>query len=248
MIREYKGFNQSFKYDDDLFKLAEYNDGPILYYRGSSSIIPVPEGYNSLESMFDSSDLEEINLTLWKGVPLKQIKFAFTNCNKLQNVIGLNGLDVSEVTDFDSIFIGCSALKNVDLSGWNTGNSETFAGMFCDCSSLEHVNVANWDTKNCTDVSIMFNGCTNLKCLDVSEWCTSSLQDMHCFAADCINLETASVEDWDISFVENFFSAFANCFKLKKPDLSKWGISEYAISRLYVPYEEDKMTSSMNIF
>ena len=59
-------------------------------------------------------------------------------------------------------FIGCSALKKVNLSNWNTKNVTSMVGMFYNCEALQEIDLSSFDTKNVKDFEWMFNGATAL--------------------------------------------------------------------------------------
>ena len=58
------------------------------------------------------------------------------------------------------MFSGCSSLKELDLSNFNTNNVEYMNHMFSRCSTLEKLNISNFNTKNVTDMNGMFFGCS----------------------------------------------------------------------------------------
>ena len=44
-----------------------------------------------------------------------------------------------------SMFYGCSDIKEIDLSNFNTSNVKNMDFMFYDCSSLTSLNLSNFD-------------------------------------------------------------------------------------------------------
>lgn len=61
-----------------------------------------------------------------------------------------------------SMFYGCSALENIDVSNFNTSNVTNMSYMFYDCRKVKTLDVANWDTGNVKDMSWMFQYCTSV--------------------------------------------------------------------------------------
>ena len=61
------------------------------------------------------------------------------------------------------MFRGCSSLKSIDLSSFNTTNVNDMSGMFSCCSSLKSIDLSLFNTNNVTNMSRMFNGCSSLK-------------------------------------------------------------------------------------
>ena len=60
----------------------------------------------------------------------------------------------------ECMFSGCSSLKQLNLSNFNTNTATDTVGMFSGCSSLEELNLSNFNTKNVTNMECMFSGCT----------------------------------------------------------------------------------------
>jgi len=50
------------------------------------------------------------------------------------------------------MFYGCSALKELNLSNFNTNNVTDMEGMFSWCSSLKELNLFNFNTNNATNI------------------------------------------------------------------------------------------------
>ena len=57
------------------------------------------------------------------------------------------------------MFHGCSSLKELNLSNFNTNNVTNMRFMFDGCSSLKELNLNNFNTNNVTSMFGMFGGC-----------------------------------------------------------------------------------------
>ena len=57
------------------------------------------------------------------------------------------------------MFYGCSSLKELNLSNFNTNNVTDMESMFSRCSSLKELNLSNFNTNNVTVMKSMFFGC-----------------------------------------------------------------------------------------
>ena len=55
---------------------------------------------------------------------------------------------------------GCSELKEINLSNFNTNNVNDMTYMFSGCSSLKELNLSNFNTNNVTNMRSMFDGCS----------------------------------------------------------------------------------------
>ena len=117
------------------------------------------------------SDRDELN---------KQISDTFENCGLLEEIIGLNTWNTSNVNDMYEMFYRCSSLKELDLSSFDTRNVLSAVRMFAQDLSvttrpckLTKIYVGdNWDMSNIPETDIntdyenssreMFARCTSL--------------------------------------------------------------------------------------
>ena len=59
------------------------------------------------------------------------------------------------------MFSGCSSLKELNLSNFNTNNVLDMSCMFEGCSSLKELNLCNFNTNNVAMIGSMFEGCSD---------------------------------------------------------------------------------------
>ena len=59
------------------------------------------------------------------------------------------------------MFDGCSSLKKLNISNFNTNNVTKMGCMFRGCSSLKELNLSNFNTNNVTNMNYMFEGCSD---------------------------------------------------------------------------------------
>ena len=59
------------------------------------------------------------------------------------------------------MFYGCSSLKELNLSNFNTNNVTNMGYMFYGCSALKELNLSNFNTDNVTYMEGMFRGCSD---------------------------------------------------------------------------------------
>ena len=61
--------------------------------------------------------------------------------------------------------------------------------MFYGCKKIEKIELTNFDTKNTNNMKYMFSECYSLKSLsDISQWNVSNVTDMEAMFSDCISL------------------------------------------------------------
>ena len=91
------------------------------------------------------------------------------------------------------MFGGCSSLKSIDLSSFNTNNVTNMICMFCGCSSLKSIDLSSFNTNNVYSMESMFSGCSSLESIDLSSFNTnnSSMYNMfwECFSLKKENLK-----------------------------------------------------------
>ncbi len=115
-------------------------------------------------------------------------------------------------------FLEMSNLETVTgmMEYLNTSEVETMFGMFYGCSALKRLELSNFDTQKVTMMTSMFNGCSSLTTLDLSSFCTASVTDMASMFQNCSDLKTIFVgEDWNVEGVRTTYGMFDGCTSLK---------------------------------
>ena len=59
------------------------------------------------------------------------------------------------------MFFGCSSLKELNLTNFNTDNVTSMWQMFSGCSSLKELNLTNFTTNKVKDMRSMFSECSD---------------------------------------------------------------------------------------
>ena len=152
---------------------------------------------------------------------LTQFGTMFRCCSNLIKVECSNW-DTSKATMMFSMFAECTSLLKADVSNWDTSNVTTMEWMFTNCHRIETIDVSNWNTSNVTTMNSMFNGCYSLKLLDVSNFNTVNVINMQYMFAYCQSLTTLDVSNWDTGNVIDMCHMFANCKSLTSLEVSNW--------------------------
>ena len=92
------------------------------------------------------------------------------------------------------MFRGCSSLKSIDLSSFNTNNINNMSCMFCYCSILESIDLSSFNTTNVKDMRGMFNGCSSLKSIDLSSFDITNVQYMGNMFYKCSSLKKENIK------------------------------------------------------
>ena len=132
----------------------------------------------------------------------------FSGSYKLSS-LDLSSFDTSSVTDMNSMFYGCSSLKNLkfDSSKFNTAKVTNMASMFKNCG-VQSIDLSRFNTSNVTNMADMFSGCA-VTSLDLSHFDTAKVTDMSGMFNSNI-LQALDVSCLDTAKVTNMAKMFAN--------------------------------------
>ena len=144
----------------------------------------------------------------------------FMGCSKLEEIEGVENVDVSKVTSMRNLFHGCSSLKELDLivpakDRWNTSKVSDMSGMFYGCASLTELDLSMLSTASLTNLENTFCGCSGLKELSMVRWNVSAVTNMSGLFRDCTALTDLDLNEWDTSKVTNMSEMFFNCPRLE---------------------------------
>ena len=94
------------------------------------------------------------------------------------------------------MFDGCSSLRTLDLSSFDTQLVTDMNGMFGECSSLLFLDLSNFNTRHVTDMRDMFDGCSALRKLNLSGFDTRFSNSSACYGmfTNCQALKTVVLD------------------------------------------------------
>jgi uncharacterized repeat protein (TIGR02543 family) len=148
----------------------------------------------------------------------------FLFCTELTS-LDVTGFDTSNVTNMAGMFYGCSGLTSLDLSKFDTGNVTNMSAMFMGCSGLISLDVSKFVTSNVTVMSSMFFGCKGLTSLDVSKFVTGNVTDMSGMFSGCSGLASLDVSKFVTSNVTDMSEMFSYCSGLTNLDVTGFNTS-----------------------
>lgn len=121
-----------------------------------------------MNATFSKSGLKRLDLSMFDTGNVVDMSYTFKELNNLDELIVAN-LDVRNVEKFYFTFNNC-ALKDLDLSGWETASAVNMAGMFKGCSNLVNLYIPKFTITNVTDNGFteVFYGCSSITSLDLS--------------------------------------------------------------------------------
>ena len=242
------------KFGNKIYAFIEENNGKYELVISSKSKIYLPsdssnmfEGFSSLASldlsasnsnvdtslveyisaMFNGcSSLTELNISALKNADLKKIDRLFLNCSSLENIVGINDLNVTNVEALDWIFQNCSNLKSLDLSNWNITNKvTTMWGLFDGCSALETLKLGTFDTSNVTNMNYIFQNCSKLTSLDINSWDVSKVVNFNSTFRGMTSLTSLDLSNWETSSATDMFGMFLGDTDLVELKVNKFDTS-----------------------
>ena len=150
-----------------------------------------------MQNLFHGRTLGINNITV---IDFSKIEFpnmitnaTFKGFGGLEQIIGLKKINTTKIKSMEDMFLTCSALKELDLSGFETSNVTNMSSMFSNCGSLKTLDLNNFDTSNVTNMSYMFNWCNSLETLDVSTFNIGKVSNMSHMFSTCSELSEESL-------------------------------------------------------
>ena len=204
----------TFYYDTQKAERGGMSVGPFVY--DDITYEPTTSWYGQCSTIttvvFDASFSDCTSLT--------STAYWFYECSKLTTITGIENLKTDNVTSMVSMFIGCSGLTSLDVSGFKTDNVTNMSEMFYGCSGLTSLDVSGFKTDNVTDMSWMFYYCSGLTSLDLSGFKTDNVTDMNWMFSGCSSLTSLDVSSFKTDNVTDMNYMFGGCSGLTSLDVS----------------------------
>ena len=178
----------------------------------------------------------------------------------LTEIVGLQYLNTSNVTDMGSMFYGCNGLTSLNVSNFDTSKAENMYFMFGGCKNLSAIDLSNFDTGNVTNMSCMFSSCSGLTSLDLSGFNTSNVTNMSGMFGHCTGLVSLDLSNFNTNKVTDMSTMFRFCRSLTILDLHHFDTSNVTnmywmfyysnMSRIYVSdrWSTEKVTNGSEMF
>ena len=145
------------------------------------------------ESAGNSGTLTDItkvvlNESMKNAQPTKTSRW-LQDMHNLQTIEHLNYLNTEHTAYMSRMFNGCSSLKSLDVTGFDTHNVKNMFSMFDGCSSLETLDVSGFNIDNVENMSYMFNDCSSLITIYCdNNWDNGTIPESTDMFAGCISL------------------------------------------------------------
>lgn len=184
------------------------------------------EECDSLVSL-DISTLDTSNVTA--------VNAMFAGCIRLKN-LDTSTLRLPKVTNMAEMFRECESLTSIDISNLGTTKRlNQVEQLFLGCSELEYVNITGLNLDNVTSTFKLFAGCSNLREIKGIEGLNvRHLDDMSLMFSDCVRLENIDTSKWITTGDCMYARMFSKCESLKSVNIQGFDIEDsYQIQKLF---------------
>jgi len=153
--------------------------------------------------------------------------FATRNNNEsmLSEIVDIQYLNTSSVTNMSRMFCYCNRLASLDLSHFDTSNVINMKEMFWFCTNLTSLDLSSFNTNKVTNMAYMFGGCSSLTMLDLGEFNTSSVTKMEGMYERCNKIKSLDLSQFDTRNVTDMSYMFEECSSLTNVDLCNFNTS-----------------------
>ena len=174
----------------------------------------------------------------------KDGSFMFDRMSKLQT-IDLSGFDTSESEDMSRMFAASPELKSLDLSGFNTSKVKNMTYMFYDAGKIETLDLSAFDTSNVTTMYGLFNGMRALKNLNIYSFNTQNVTEMQEMFQYNSSLTSLDLSHFDTRKVTNMRWMFNEMSNVTSLDLSSFDTGK--VTDMYGMFKSAAKLTSLNV-
>jgi surface protein len=129
----------------------------------------VSNATNMYHMFADCFQMTDYDFTGWNTAKVTDVNGMFNSNRALQSV-DLSDFDVQNIVTFAQFFDGCTALEQViGLDQWNTASMQKMGEMFNGCSSLRTLDLSAFDTSKLFQTDRTFYNCSGLTTIYVGD-------------------------------------------------------------------------------
>ena len=165
---------------------------------------------------------------------IEDLSSMFEDCNRLENFSEYKGhkiIDFKDVKYINSMFKGCTRLRELDLKFFGGSAKDKLQSMVCtfsECSNLQQIqNIDLLDTTNVETMASLFNRCLALTNINgIQNFKTENVTDFSEMFCRCENLSIPDIGKWNMEKAQNLSGMFQECKRMIEfPFISKWTIN-----------------------
>ena len=151
----------------------------------------------------------------------------------IEGNLDVTSWDFSQLTDMQKFF--SDGGKNLIADDIDVSNVTNMNSLFQNVSYTTTVSMKNWDVRNVTDMGLLVQGCPKLVKINLTGWLTSSkLKNIRNIFSNCNELtQIKGIENWDVSGVNNMYYAFSDLGEITDINISGWDFSSLDYNNHY---------------
>ena len=175
-----------------------------------------------MSNMFGNCDeLKTVNIDGWNTSNVEKMHYMFAYCPKLTEVVGIEKIKTSKVTDMSGMFRGCESMDWAPLDNFTSEKLISVNDMFSGCSKMEEISLNGIEGLGLKYTSGMFTGC-------------KSMTHLHIKSLTC--------DDENLTYKSNYSGMFTGVPDLQYCDIS-YGlvdkIKDQIPGKVYPQYDEN---------
>ena len=132
--------------------------------------------------------------------------------------------DVNTIPAHTCFFYKCPDITEIDLSEFDTSQSNSMYAMFSGCTSLKSLNLNNIKTPLVKKMDLMFLECFALTSIDLSTFDTRNVENMERMFEECTSLTSLNLSNFEMPKLFNMNRAFYNCHNLEYLNLKEFDV------------------------
>ena len=174
--------------------------------------------------------MEKLIISGWNTSSATNMSQMFGGLIEVKEIVGIDELDVSGVTDMSWMFAQCNSLKKIDLSKWTIKKCKNFSYMFYGCKSLLDVSfVKKWTLNDVENINSMFKECRKIKSADITGLAINKPLSLSGLYENCTRLiDVGDISKINYTNVYSFNSMFKGCRNIEHiGNIEGWKIDHY---------------------
>ena len=161
--------------------IKDYKEYSEIY---SSIEIEMKAVNNKYGKFINISKENEIYYHIYFNNNKKEIKRNYLNEN--ENIEKIKIIIDYQIESFEELFMNCECIEYINFKKFSRNNIiNNMGSMFSGCSSLKELYLSNFNTNNVIDMSYIFYNCSSLKELNFSNFNTNEVIDMRNMLFGC---------------------------------------------------------------
>lgn len=192
----------------------------------------LPALTNIFQLFYNCTSIKKIDLAKLDTSNITEASGAFSLCNALTEIIGIEDIDVSKMTLLPSFYY-CSSLTNLDLHKWQPVSATNIDSLFQDCYKLTSLNLNGWSFPAATTANSTFSMCgassQGTLDLNIDGWDFAGITSMSQTFYNC-GVQSLKIKRSSADKNLNMSATIYNCIYLITLDMSEFTLENVSIS------------------